>query len=744
MQMVLNPEVSIQELADVIKYDVGLSARIIQTANSAKFSANHQVADIETAIKTLGLSLLKNIVLSVSVIDMLDKNTIDEAHFTLISKYSIATATAAQKIGEKINFPHSGMTYLSGLMLYLSFFFLSSRFGQQFSTMLTEASERNIRISKIIEEKINISAFSISFEIANKWQLPKLITQSIYYQYNIPRQEVIDDNDLEKLIYIVNAASLATESFFGTGIKKTNMIQFENQAKELGINDSELLESTYDTIQTALANMQVESDGEDNFNKILVEANRELSLMNLKYESLYQEINDKNKELKLLNQKLRGKNNLLRSKIMFDDLTEVFNRRYFETEMERVFASQKRESQVICLLLLDIDNFKFINDTFGHQAGDQVLKQVALTIKEALRKEDIIARIGGDEFVVYPRNLKSEKDAAKLASTLIERFQTPVEYKNKQIHISLSIGISSYKGTDSSPTELLKDADIAMYQAKAKGKNGYYFFDEQLDQLSKKRIAIELSLSKGLERNEFRTLYQPIIRAADKTIHGVEALLRWKRPLIKEIMPNEFIPHLEANGQIIRVGRWVAENVIKQIGQWQDQIASPLQYHINVSSKQLDDNEFAAHIQQTLAEHHVRSNQLAIELTESALYENAKQVDTILNELDSMQVSCSIDDFGTGYSSLIRLKELPFKSIKIDRTFISTMFDDVHSKHIIESIIFLAKRLNLSTIAEGVENIEEFEQLKAWGCDYIQGYLFAKPLEADAFLEFAKAHSKNS
>lgn len=740
MQLVLDPEASIKELANLIKYDVGLSAKIIKIANSAKFSPNSNIADIETAIKTLGLNLLKNIVLSITVIDLVEQDAFSEENHILISKYSIATAAAAQYLGTQANFPLQGACYLSGLMLYLSLFFLASKFESAFNQMKQEAIERNIRLSKIIEEKIKLNPFSISYEITKKWHLPDTVSQSIFFQFNTPRDADVDNRQTKTLIYILNAASLATEAFFGTGIKKTNMLSFENQCREIGLQQTDLLKKVYNEIQSQLSALQIEKSSQLDYNRILIDANRELSSMNIKYETLYHELNEKNQQLESLNIKLNGRNKLLKSKIMFDDLTEVFNRRYFETELDKLYSNHQRKSQVICLLLIDLDNFKFINDTFGHQVGDEILKSVAHALRSSVRKEDVVARIGGDEFVIMPFGLKSEEDAAILANTILKKFSKPFVFQNKKILTSVSIGISTLGTKHATPSELLKDADIAMYQAKAKGKNGFFFFNDVLDRESKKRIAIEMSLSKGLERGEFKIVYQPIVRVENQTIHGVEALLRWKRPLIKEIPPNEFIPYLETNGQIHKVGHWVMENVIKQIAQWRRQDLQHMQYHVNISSKQLDNQNFAREIETILNTYQVPSTYLGIELTESALCENSTEVDIILNQLNAMDVICSIDDFGTGYSSLMRLKNLPFQTIKIDRAFISTMFEDIHSKHIVEAIIFLAKRLNLTTVAEGVENEQEYQQLKDWGCDYVQGYYFSKPLTAEDLAIFLKEH----
>lgn len=737
MQLVLEPEASIKDLAELIKYDVGLCAKIIKLANSARYSPNGEVIDIESAIKKIGLTVLKNIVLSITVIDLVESGTFSEETHLQLSKYSITTATAAQFIGEVNNYPHQEMCYLCGLMLYLSYFFLAGKFEENFQQMSQEASSRNIRLAKIIEEKIKLNPFVISYEIAKKWDLPKQVVDSIYYQFT-PLDDEITDPNTHHLLQITRAASLATEIFFGSGIKKTNMLHFEEQLTKLEILPEETLENIYNQVQSKLSELQIKNSTHADFNKVLIEANRELSVMNLKYEALYHELSDKNIEMGLLNQKLNARNRLLKTKIMFDDLTGVFNRRYFETELERRFHNSTRKSSPMCLLLIDIDNFKFINDSFGHMAGDMVLKTIANLLKERVRKEDIVARIGGDEFVILPLGLKKEKDAAVLANTIIEAFKEPLIIEDKKILSSVSIGISNLSKDCVDYSELLKDADIAMYQAKARGKNSYFFFNDELDKESKKRIALDMSLSKGIERNEFRLVYQPIIRTKDLQLHGVEALLRWKRPLLKDIPPNEFIPHLEANGQIIPVGKWVIENVIQEVSRWLSNGFDPIQYHINISSRQLSSENFAYDIKHLLEKYNVASNLVGIELTESTLYHNSSEVDIILNQLNSMQVLCSIDDFGTGHSSLMRLKDLPFQTIKIDRAFISTMFNDDDSKHIVEAIIFLAKRLNLYTVAEGVEQEHEYLQLKEWGCDFIQGYYFSKPLEPDELYEFAK------
>ncbi len=737
MTMVLDPEVSMNALADTIKYDVALAAKVIQIANSAKYNNQTEVTELDVAVKKLGLDLLKNLILSLTVIDLAAKHTSEKKYHLMLSKYAIATATASQSLSHQAHSNSQGLAYLAGLMLYVSLFFIASKFETSFKSLLKEASERNIRLTKVIQEKFSINPYDISNQIAQKWQLPEVISSSIHLQSHAPDQHALDDPQLMLLANILNAASLATEPFFGTGIKRTYMMQFKNQCKEIGLSESTLLKSTFHDIHNAFTDLKLNQSMETDFNKVLIQANRELAKMNTKYESLYQELSVKNNELNHLNQELNDNNQLLKSKMMYDDLTEVFNRRYFETELERVYANHRRGSQAVCLLLIDLDNFKFINDTFGHQIGDEVLKHVAMTVKSSVRKQDIVARIGGDEFAIFPQGMKDERDAAILANSILEKFAEPIEYQGKKITTSVSIGISTFKNMKISPSELLKDADIAMYKAKAKGKNGYYFFDDQLDQESKKRIAIELSLSKSLERNEFKIVYQPIIKLSDNKVHDAEVLLRWQRPLIKEILPEEFIPYLEESGQIIKVGQWVINEVISQIASWKTEGMKDILFHLNISSKQLN-KDFVPSISDILKQYNVSSHLLGIELTESTLYQNHEEIDTILTQLSAMAMPCSIDDFGTGYSSLMRLKDLPFQTIKIDRAFISTMFEDDNSRHIVEAIIFLAKRLNLRTVAEGVEHEQEVVKLREWGCDYIQGFYFSKPLDAELLFQYVK------
>lgn len=414
----------------------------------------------------------------------------------------------------------------------------------------------------------------------------------------------------------------------------------------------------------------------------------------------------------------------------YDSLTNLPNRLMFQEHLMREVVKAKRESEMVGLLYLDLDRFKFVNDTLGHSHGDDLLTQVALRLKESLRANDLVARLGGDEFVVVISKLKKHSHIARVAQNIIDNFSSPFSIAGKEIYIGTSIGISLYPDNGSDLETLLKTADTAMYNAKEGGKGCYRFASADMNEAVEKQLFLDSSLRTALKRREFKLLYQPQVETRTGKVIGAEALIRWEHPEQGLISPMDFIPLAEETGVIIPIGQWVLNEACRQSKSWQDAGLRMIPIAVNLSSRQFRDNDLNETIIDTLARAGVPGESLHLELTESAIMSNPQLAVDTLNKLRDAGIGISIDDFGTGYSSLSHLKCFPVCHLKIDRSFITEITTD---RHIASAIIALAKNMSMKVIAEGVETEEQLNILRQLDCDTIQGYIYGKPESAEVF-----------
>lgn len=424
-----------------------------------------------------------------------------------------------------------------------------------------------------------------------------------------------------------------------------------------------------------------------------------------------------------------------------DPLTHLPNRLYFIDRLESAIETAHQQDTLFGVLFVDLDQFKLVNDSLGHEAGDEVLIDVAGRLRASIRSssrrggsgECVVARIGGDEFAIFLGHLKDETEASTIALRILERLAEPFQFEGRSMLVSASIGIA-LSSTGNTPEELLHNADTAMYQAKTNGKARFKFFNEELRELVTTRFETETCLRKAIDAHQLVLHYQPIISLADNRICGFEALVRWNHPDRGLIPPGEFIPVAEASDLIVLLGRWVLIEACRQMAEWQRRLPSiaPLAISVNVSARQLTDSRLVEDVRFALAESGLKAESLALEVTESAIMGNADLTLATLNRLKAMNVRLEIDDFGTGYSSLSYLQRLPFDSLKIDRSFVRGLGDGNGSKDIVRAILELAHSLKLKVIAEGVETEEQQSSLDQLGCDFIQGFLFSKPIDAEA------------
>jgi diguanylate cyclase (GGDEF)-like protein/PAS domain S-box-containing protein len=428
---------------------------------------------------------------------------------------------------------------------------------------------------------------------------------------------------------------------------------------------------------------------------------------------------------------------LIHNLAYFDALTNLPNRVLFQERVLNKIPALQRTSKKMALFFIDMDNFKNINDTFGHFTGDKFLIEVAKSIKETLRDEDTLARLGGDEFTVILGDAESVLDIAVVAEKIVERFKSAVIIEGREFYTGASIGISIYPDDGTTYEELVKAADTAMYQVKGSGKNSYQFYTQSMNEKITERSLIENDLRSAINRNELFLEYQPKVNLETKKVYGMEALVRWNHPEIGLIRPDKFIGISEETGQISQIGLWVAREAIRDAKALFDE-GKRLVISINVSSKQLNDDSFIDDICAITEDIGLDKSYIELEITESHIMKNVDKALSILNVLNAKGFKLSIDDFGTGYSSLSYLKKLPAKTIKIDRSFVLDIDKDEDDRSIVAAIIAMARSLGKDVIAEGSETQGHIDALKFLHCNQIQGYYFSKPLRIEKFREFIK------
>jgi diguanylate cyclase (GGDEF)-like protein len=417
-----------------------------------------------------------------------------------------------------------------------------------------------------------------------------------------------------------------------------------------------------------------------------------------------------------------------------DALTDLPNRVLLRDRLAQALSDLPRDKQ-LAVLYLDLDHFKGVNDTLGHQIGDELLKTVAARLRDCIGEVDTVARVGGDEFAIIHTGIEHPNDAAILAQRICEAVKEPCELHGHAVMPDTSIGLALAPGDGTDPTELLKNADMALYRAKADGRGTYRFFEPAMDARMKSRRALELALRVALANGEFELHYQPLVNLDDRRITSCEALIRWRHPERGLIPPVEFIPIAEEIGLIVPLGEWVLRQACVDAMQW----PSDIKVAVNLSPLQVMNQNLVAVVVGALAAAGLPANRLEVEITESVLMQNSEATLATLHRLRELGVKISMDDFGTGYSSLSYLRSFPFDKIKIDRCFISGLATGDDSVAIVMAIAGLARHLGIATTAEGVETRQQLQQVKALGCSEMQGFLFSPPRPIDEVTQLFRA-----
>ncbi|MCG6938658.1 MAG: EAL domain-containing protein [Gammaproteobacteria bacterium] len=419
-----------------------------------------------------------------------------------------------------------------------------------------------------------------------------------------------------------------------------------------------------------------------------------------------------------------------------DSLTSLPNRLLFADRLEQAIIRCERSRASMALMLIDIDDFKLVNDSFGHEAGDKLIKAVGQLISRSLRRADTIARLGGDEFAVIIEGIESPEDTISIADNLTTILEHNVRLDDQETYTSASIGIAVYPDDGKDARTLLKNADTAMFRAKENGRHCFQFYKPEMSVTAMERLDLENSLKAAFENDEFMILYQPVIDIQKSEIVSVEALLRWRHPDKGMIHPTDFISIVEDSGLIVALGEWLIVSACKQLQQWQEAGLKDQRISINIAPRQFREQDLVVVFKQALAEHNIPASSLCIEVTESTLIENNGKVEATLKNLRDMGMQVSLDDFGTGYASLAFLKDSPVDMVKIDRAFIAGIPENREDSAIVDAICGLAKGLGLAVMAEGVENIRQLNVLQNNGCQYAQGFYWSKPMPGDEYEQF--------
>ncbi|HBY84865.1 MAG TPA: GGDEF domain-containing protein [Colwellia sp.] len=428
---------------------------------------------------------------------------------------------------------------------------------------------------------------------------------------------------------------------------------------------------------------------------------------------------------------------IIRHQAYFDTLTSLPNRFLALDRLSQMLTEAERSNEKTAVLFLDLDDFKKINDSLGHEIGDKVLIQSAYRLKQVLREGDTVGRLGGDEFIVLLRGITEHHNALVITENLLNSFREPFVIDGRELMLTLSIGVAISPENGRCASDLLRNADTAMYQAKGLGRNTYSFFSKEMNTMMIRRFEIEEQMHGALERNEFELYYQPQFDVKKQKIMGVEALLRWQNSVLGNVTPDEFIPIAEHTGLIIPIGRFVIKQALSFLKEWQNVHHRSVTMAVNLSPCQFRDSDLLSFIKGSLFETDISAEDLELEITEGVLMSGQSHIHDALMKISELGIKLSMDDFGTGYSSLSYLRQYAFDVLKIDQSFISGIPLNKADCELVNTIIAMAHSLGLTVVAEGVETKEQLSLLEDLGCDLVQGYYFSKPIPAKQLLEFS-------
>jgi len=544
------------------------------------------------------------------------------------------------------------------------------------------------------------------------------------------------ETDIEKKTYEIKKQKDTFETLFE---KSSDGILIIDDGKFIQCNEK-IVEMLHYNSKEELLNVhpselspEFQPDGRRSFEKAEEMISIALKQGRHQFEWVHTKANGENfmAEITLTAITLNEQKDILAYQAHHDGLTGLPNRVLFNDRLEHGIELAKRHNTKLALFFIDLDHFKQINDSLGHQVGDRVLIAVAERLKAKIRKEDTLARLGGDEFTIIMEDLINVQDASLLAYQIQQVLTQPIHIEGHTLYTSCSIGISLYPQDDTDANNLIKYADAAMYKAKEEGRNNFQFYASEMTDFAMERMVMKASLRHAIDNNEFIIYYQPQIDARSGKLTGMEALIRWQHPVMGLVQPVKFITLAEESGLIVEIDRWVMTTAMKQITQWYNAGLEPGVLALNLSMRQLRSDDFIEILQESMQAADFKPECLELEVTEGEMMKKPEESIIKLELISRMGIEIAIDDFGTGYSSLAYLKRLPVSKLKIDQSFIQGLPDDKDDVAIVKAIIALAESLDLELIAEGVETDAQKEFLLASGCEHIQGYYYAEPIPAE-------------
>lgn len=460
-------------------------------------------------------------------------------------------------------------------------------------------------------------------------------------------------------------------------------------------------------------------------------------------DTLHAETLELTNQLETLDNDVQVKNDELEYKATHDELTGLGNRNLLRFELEKMIEQYRNTTACWALVVVDLDNFKQVNDTLGHVVGDELLKTVAHRIKDTVKNEDVVCRLGGDEFVIAYSNFKQRANVEIIMKNLFNALEQPIDLQSNLFRVQISAGVKIIQSDNCSATELIKSADLALYAAKDSGKNCYRLFDENMSRTAETNFLIDRDFEKSLNNQEFYLELQPQLASQTGELVGFEALIRWQHHQHGRIFPNNFIPILEESDKIVQLGRWVAQQALNQLAKL-CKVIPGVRMAINMSAKQLYDETFFSFLLQQADRLNIKAEQIELEITESVLIDDLDFAKKWIKQAHDLNLRVSIDDFGTGYSSLGYISQLDFDTVKLDRSFIQNLTRDKKNQGILSAIIYMVKKMESEVVAEGIEDAIQFDILRSMGCDIAQGFFIQKPRPIDQVLESLKIYREQN
>jgi len=738
-----------ERMAKEIQKEPVLVARILKIANSPHYSLQRKIGTLSRAISVLGTLVIQNIALSAGIFNALYQVD-SEAFFDFETfwKRTFFSAISCRLIAEKKGYSVPEEGFIVGLLHDVG----TLAIAKTEPDIYKEISRRNqenphkkgIEI-RLEQAYIKTDHAKIGSFFARESMLPEFIEQAILYHHT-PRGYKGKSKKIRAMIVFVFLSDILADVFMSSR-KSSAVLKFKTMARIWGgFNEKqseEILSEIAEEVRRAGKSFEeISTENHKNYAEILQDANLELGKNNISLHQLNRELQIRESEISQINSKLKDEvMERMRAEkkaeylAYYDSLTNLANRALFNDRISQELRRAERDNDKFAVLFLDLDRFKNINDTLGHEVGDRILKDVACRLQKSVRKCDTVSRLGGDEFIFLLPQIKISSEAGKAAGRISEALKNTFKVGINELHITSSIGIAIYPSDGKDTQTLVKNADIAMYSAKEQGRNNHKFYDSGMNTKNIEMIELESQMCSALEKDEFFLHYQPQVSAKTGKIVGVEALLRWKNAKFGNISPVRFIPVAEESGLILPIGKWVLKTACRQNKEWQKAGGKHIPMSVNLSARQFYHHELDKFIIRTLDESKLDSKYLDLEITETHIMKDADSAILMLKSLNDIGVSISLDDFGTGYSSLNYLKQLPIGTVKIDRSFVMDITKCDKDIAIASAIITMSHVMGLKVVAEGVETVEQFRLLSKLDCDIIQGYLFSKPQPPEEVLD---------